>query len=64
MNMDNREIQNLIKFVSRSGVNEVSIEQGDFKITIKTDSPIQEQQFYAQTHQAAPVQQMPVAQVQ
>jgi acetyl-CoA carboxylase biotin carboxyl carrier protein len=64
MNMDNREIQNLIKFVSRSGVNEVSIEQGDFKITIKTDSPIQEQQFYAQTQQAAPVQQIPVAQVQ
>jgi acetyl-CoA carboxylase biotin carboxyl carrier protein len=37
MSMDIKEIQNLIKFVSKAGVNEVSIEQGDFKITIKTD---------------------------
>jgi acetyl-CoA carboxylase biotin carboxyl carrier protein len=37
MNMDIKEIHNLIKFVSKAGVNEVSIEQGDFKITIKTD---------------------------
>ena len=37
MTMDIKEIQNLIKFVSKAGVNEVSIEQGDFKITIKTD---------------------------
>ncbi|MFD1553955.1 acetyl-CoA carboxylase, biotin carboxyl carrier protein [Putridiphycobacter roseus] len=37
--MDIKEIQNLIKFVSKSGVNEVSLEQGDFKITIKTDMP-------------------------
>ncbi|MBI3134827.1 MAG: acetyl-CoA carboxylase biotin carboxyl carrier protein [Bacteroidetes bacterium] len=35
--MDIKEIQNLIKFVSKAGVNEVSIEQGDFKITIKTE---------------------------
>ncbi len=32
------EIQELIKFVSRSGVTEVEIEQKDFKITIKTES--------------------------
>lgn len=37
MSMDIKEIQNLIKFVSKAGVNEVSIEQGDFKITIKTE---------------------------
>jgi acetyl-CoA carboxylase biotin carboxyl carrier protein len=37
--MDLKEIQNLIKFVSRSGVSEVSMEQGEFKITIKTDLP-------------------------
>ena len=37
MTMDIKEIQNLIKFVSKAGVNEVSIEQGDFKITIKTE---------------------------
>ncbi len=34
--MDFKQIQELIRFVSKSGVNEVSIEQGDFKITIKT----------------------------
>ena len=37
--MDLKEIQNLIKFVSKSGVSEVSMEQGEFKITIKTDFP-------------------------
>jgi acetyl-CoA carboxylase biotin carboxyl carrier protein len=36
--MDIKQIQELIRFVSKSGVNEVSIEQKDFKITIKTDS--------------------------
>jgi len=34
--MDIKQIQDLIKFVSKSGVNEVSIEEKDFKITIKT----------------------------
>jgi acetyl-CoA carboxylase biotin carboxyl carrier protein len=35
--MDIKQIQELIKFVSKSGVNEVSIEREDFKITIKTN---------------------------
>jgi acetyl-CoA carboxylase biotin carboxyl carrier protein len=35
--MDIKQIQDLIKFVSKSGVNEVSIEEQDFKITIKTN---------------------------
>jgi acetyl-CoA carboxylase biotin carboxyl carrier protein len=34
--MDLKEIQNLIKFVSNSGVAEVKLETGDVKITIKT----------------------------
>ncbi|MBS1525934.1 MAG: acetyl-CoA carboxylase biotin carboxyl carrier protein [Bacteroidetes bacterium] len=34
--MDIKQIQDLIRFVSKAGVNEVSIEQKDFKITIKT----------------------------
>ena len=55
--MDSKEIQSLIKFVSKSGVNEVSIEQGDFKITIKTDHGPQEHQYIVQ---APPVQQAPV----
>ncbi len=33
--MDIKEIQNLIKFVAKSGVSEVKIEDDDFKITIK-----------------------------
>lgn len=37
MSMDIKQIQDLIKFVSKSGVNEVSIEEKDFKITIKTN---------------------------
>ena len=62
--MDSKEIQNLIKFVSKSGVNEVSIEQGEFKITIKTDTGVQEQQYIVQAApqmQSMP-QQMPVQQ--
>lgn len=35
--MDIKKIQDLIKFVAKSGVNEVAIEQEDFKITIKTN---------------------------
>ena len=35
--MDIKQIQDLVKFVSKSGVNEVSIEEKDFKITIKTN---------------------------
>ena|SRR5690554_6606491 len=37
MSMDIKQSQDLIKFVSKSGVNEVSIEEKDFKITIKTN---------------------------
>ncbi len=36
--MDIREIQNLIKFVAKSGATEVKLEMDDFKITIKTTS--------------------------
>ncbi len=35
--MDIKQIKDLIRFVAKSGVNEVSIEQNDFKITIKTN---------------------------
>ncbi len=44
--MNLHEIQDLIKFVSKSGVAEVEIEQKDFKIVIKTEGkkvvPIQQ----------------------
>ena len=38
--MDIKEIQNLIKFVQKSGVEEVKIERENFKITIRTKSVI------------------------
>ena len=38
--MNIKEIQNLIKFVYKSGVEEVKIEKEDFKITIKTNVPV------------------------
>ncbi|SKB52081.1 acetyl-CoA carboxylase biotin carboxyl carrier protein [Salegentibacter holothuriorum] len=36
--MDLKEIQNLIKFVAKSGASEVKLETGDVKITIRTGS--------------------------
>ena len=64
--MDLKEIQNLIKFVSNSGVAEVKLETGEIKITIRTtlegnssdvtyvqQAPMQQ----APIQQAAPVQQ-------
>ena len=35
--MNKKEIENLIRFVSKAGVSEVSIETKDFKISIKTN---------------------------
>jgi len=49
--MDIKQIQELIRFVSKSGVNEVSIEQKDFKITIKTTQA----HTTVTTHAALPV---------
>ena len=43
--MDIKEIQNLIKFVSKSGVEEVKIEREKFKITIKTGTKNPPQQI-------------------
>lgn len=60
MGMDIKQIQDLIKFVSKSGVNEVSIEEQDFKITIKTN---QEPTYVTATvPTVAPVAAAPVAQ--
>jgi acetyl-CoA carboxylase biotin carboxyl carrier protein len=63
--MDLKEIQNLIKFVSNSGVAEVKLETGDIKITIRTtlegNSPdityVQQAPVQQALPQAAPVQQ-------
>jgi len=55
--MNKKEIEELIRFVSKSGVNEVSLETGDIKITIKTGNanrPVEQ----IVTTLAAPVMQM------
>ena len=60
--MDLKEIQNLIKFVSNSGVAEVKLETGEIKITIRTtlegNSPdityVQQAPMQQQLPQAAP----------
>lgn len=46
--MDIREIQNLIKFVAKSGATEVKLEMDDFKITIKTTNEGAESTTYVQ----------------
>ena len=56
--MDIKQIQDLIKFVAKSGVNEVSIEEKDFKITIKANQePTYVTANIPNQVQAAPVQQ-------
>ncbi|MFY7811835.1 MAG: acetyl-CoA carboxylase biotin carboxyl carrier protein [Flavobacterium sp.] len=64
--MDIREIQNLIKFVAKSGATEVKLEMDDFKITIKTTNegvvtegnyqqiPMMQPQMVQMTQSAAP----------
>ena len=58
------EIQDLIKFVSRSGVNEVEIEHKDFKILIKSDYMAKKKSNIASDPviQQAPIVQAPQAQ--
>lgn len=54
--MNIKEIQDLIKFVAKSGVSEVEIEQKDFKITIKSEdkSAKEEKQIIVQAAAPAP----------
>ena len=59
--MNQKEIQDLIKFVSKSGVTEVEIEEKDFKITIKSESKKQKEEKTVYVQQ--PMAQMPQQQV-
>ncbi len=69
--MDIREIQDLIKFVAKSGVSEVSLETDDFKLTVKTEQASKAgketivYQVPAESHapvvQAAPIAAAPAA---
>jgi acetyl-CoA carboxylase biotin carboxyl carrier protein len=55
--MDFKQIQELIRQVSKSEINEVKIQQGDFKITIKAKGG----EYVAVAPVAAPVLQQPIA---
>ena len=63
--MNLTEIQDLIKFVSKSGVSEVEIEQKDFKIIIKAEHKTKKEEHtvyvQAPVAQAAPVIAAPVS---
>lgn len=55
--MNIKEIQDLIKFVAKSGVSEVEIEQKDFKLTIKSTKEAEhEKQIFVQAAAPAPAQ--------
>ena len=56
--MDLKDIQNLIKFVAKSGATEVKLEMDDIKVTIKTGAEKTETTIVQQ----APMAQMPAAQ--
>jgi acetyl-CoA carboxylase biotin carboxyl carrier protein len=73
--MDLKEIQNLIKFVAKSGTSEVRLEMEDIKITIKNDKeskgegqtvihqmPMQQPQMQMPQQQQMPMQQQPAPQ--
>ena len=61
--MNITEIQDLIKFVAKSGVTEVEIEKKDFKIVIKSEKAgkIEQQYIVQQSMPAAAPQAAPVA---
>jgi acetyl-CoA carboxylase biotin carboxyl carrier protein len=56
--MDFKQIQELIKMVSKSNIGEVTIEQKDFRVTVK-----QKEERITQMVAAAPVHTAPVASV-
>ncbi|QDO93241.1 acetyl-CoA carboxylase biotin carboxyl carrier protein [Formosa sediminum] len=60
--MDLKDIQNLIKFVAKSGASEVKLETDDVKITIKTggDDKAETTTYVQQIPVGAPVAQAPV----
>ncbi|MDX1761125.1 MAG: acetyl-CoA carboxylase biotin carboxyl carrier protein [Christiangramia sp.] len=62
--MDLKEIQNLIKFVAKSGASEVKLETGDVKITIRTGSDEKETTIVQQVPQMQAGHQMPQAPAQ
>lgn len=62
--MNLKDIQNLIKFVAKSGVNEVKLETEEIKITIKTGSDTSGTTYIQQMPSMVPQQQMAMPQQQ
>ena len=63
--MDLKEIQNLIKFVAKSGASEVKLEMDDIKITIRTGAEGKEPTYIQQYPMGGQMQQqMPMQQQQ
>jgi acetyl-CoA carboxylase biotin carboxyl carrier protein len=62
--MDIKEIQNLIKFVAKSGASEVKLEMDDIKITIRTggDDRGEAMTYVQQVPMSTPVSQVPQTQ--
>lgn len=61
--MNLTDIQDLIKFVAKSGVTEVEIEKKEFKITIKSAPPVKKGRGQQQIEAQVMPMQMPVQQV-
>lgn len=59
--MEYKQIQELIKTINKSNISELSIEDGDFKITIKQEQTAAPTQFVAMPQQAAMPMQLPAA---
>ncbi|PZD77387.1 acetyl-CoA carboxylase biotin carboxyl carrier protein [Mesonia sp. K7] len=59
--MDIKEIQNLIKFVAKSGASEVKLEMDDIKITIKTGTGSDKETTIVQQIPMGNMPQAPVA---
>ncbi len=58
--MEFKQIQELIKAINKSNISELSVEEGDFKITIKQAQTVSETQFVA-VQAPMPMQAMPQA---
>ncbi len=54
--MDLKQIQELVKLVTKSGISELGIREGDFGITIKAGGTVQPIQYAPAYQQAAPQQ--------
>jgi acetyl-CoA carboxylase biotin carboxyl carrier protein len=53
--MDIKQVQELIKLVSKSSLSELTIEEGDFKITLKQKEDIAPQAYFQAPLMAAPI---------